>query len=76
MQESGTMLKSDKQWLSPGDVALLVHKSTKTVNRWGDQGLLGEVRITDGGQRRYHRAAVETFAASLAAKATIESAAS
>lgn len=69
MQESGTMLKSDKEWLSPGDVALIVHKSTKTVNRWGDQGLLGEVTFTEGGQRRYHRTAVESFAASLASVA-------
>lgn len=76
MRVSTAMLKSDKLWLSPGDVALLVHKSTKTVNRWGDQGLLGEVTFTFGGQRRYHRDAVETYAAFLAAEARNAEAAS
>jgi|GEM_PF-4096960 len=57
------MLKSDKRSLSPGDVALLLAKSTKTVNRWGDQGLLGEISLTEGGQRRYDRDAVEAFIA-------------
>lgn len=57
------MVKSDKQALSPGDVALMVRKSTKTVNRWGEAGLLGEVSLTEGGQRRYQRAAVELFLA-------------
>lgn len=59
------MVKSDKQSLSPGDVALMLQKSTKTVNRWGEQGLLGDVTLTEGGQRRYQRDAVEAFIASL-----------
>lgn len=57
------MLKTDKQSLSPGDVALMLRKSTRTVVRWGDQGLLGDVSLTEGGQRRYHRAAIEAFLA-------------
>lgn len=57
------MLKADKLSLSPGDVALMLAKSTKTVNRWGDMGLLGEITLTEGGQRRYDRAAVEAFIA-------------
>jgi len=56
------MSKSDTL-VSPGDVALMVAKSAKTVVRWGDQGLLGEVTFTEGGQRRYQREAVEAFIA-------------
>lgn len=63
------MLKSDKQALSPGDVALMIGKSTKTVNRWGDEGRFGLVTLTDGGQRRYQREAVEAFIATLEAEA-------
>lgn len=61
------MTKSDM--LSPGDVALMIRKSAKTVVRWGDQGLLGDVSLTDGGQRRYQREAIEAFVAAREAAA-------
>lgn len=63
------MLKTDKELLSPGDVGLMICKSAKTVVRWGDAGLLGEVSLTDGGQRRYQREAIEAFVAAREAAA-------
>lgn len=41
----------------------MLSKSAKTVVRWGDQGLLGEITLTEGGQRRYRREAIEAFIA-------------
>lgn len=60
------MPKSDTELLSPGTVALMVRKSSKTVVRWGDRGLLGDVYETEGGQRRFKREAVEAFIAARA----------
>lgn len=55
------MEKSDIRLLSPGDVALLAGVSSKTVTRWGDEGLLGDEERTAGGQRRYRSDAVAEF---------------
>lgn len=57
------MLKSNTSLLSPGDVALILRCSTRTVNRWGEQGLLGEITFTEGGQRRYQRDAIDAYQA-------------
>jgi DNA-binding transcriptional MerR regulator len=66
------MPKSNPHLLSPGDVALILRKSTATINRWGEMGLLGEVTMTAGGQRRYGREAVEALLRSQAAELQAE----
>lgn len=50
------MLKSDN--ISTGRAALILGVSARTVLRWGEDGLLGEVTALESGHRRYSRAAV------------------
>lgn len=57
------VLNTDKESLSPSDVALMIRKSAKTVVRWGDEGRLGPLTLTEGGQRRFQRDAIEAFIA-------------
>lgn len=66
------MSKANPDLLTPGAVAHILRKSTATVNRWGEMGLLGQVFMTIGGQRRYHRDAVEAFRATQAAEMRAE----
>ena len=42
------------EYLTPSQVARVLHVSPKTVSRWADQGLLSCV-ITLGGHRRFRR---------------------
>lgn len=46
------------QYLTPSQVARVLHVSPKTVSRWADQGLLSCV-ITLGGHRRFRRQEIE-----------------
>ena len=46
------------EYLTPGQVARVLHVSPKTVSRWADQGLL-PCLVTLGGHRRFPRAEVE-----------------
>ena len=41
-------------FLTPSQVARVLHVSPKTVSRWADQGLLSCV-VTLGGHRRFRR---------------------
>ncbi|HEX3394808.1 MAG TPA: helix-turn-helix domain-containing protein [Acidimicrobiales bacterium] len=45
------------EYLTPGQVADLLHVSPKTVNRWADQGRIGCL-VTLGGHRRFARTEV------------------
>ena len=45
-------------YLSSGEVAVLLHVSPKTVSRWATQGLL-PCLVTLGGHRRFRLADVE-----------------
>lgn len=45
-------------YLTPGQVAALLHVSPKTVNRWANMGLIPCI-VTLGGHRRFHRDAVK-----------------
>lgn len=49
---------SDKDYLTPGEVARLLHVSPKTVNRWAHEGRIPCI-VTLGGHRRFPRAEVE-----------------
>lgn len=47
------------EYLTPGEVAMVLHVSPKTVSRWASQGNL-PCLITLGGHRRFRRRDVET----------------
>jgi len=49
------------EYLTPGEVARLLHVSPKTVNRWAHEGRL-PCLITLGGHRRFRRDQVEDAA--------------
>ena len=48
----------ERDFLTPGQVAELLHVSPKTVSRWASQGLL-PCLVTLGGHRRFRRSDVE-----------------
>jgi excisionase family DNA binding protein len=52
---------SDRDYLTPNEVASLLQVSPVTVRQWAQKGLL-EARTTAGGHRRFSRAVVEAFA--------------
>ncbi len=56
------MSSSDDLYLTAGQVAELLHVSTKTVRRWAEQGLL-HCSFTLGGHRRFRLSDVESAVA-------------
>lgn len=52
-------------YLTPGEVARLLHVSPKTISRWATNGLLPCV-VTLGGHRRFRRDDVEEAARRMA----------
>ena len=50
--------QAEKDFLTPGEVARLLHVSPKTVNRWAHEGRLSCI-VTLGGHRRFPRTEVE-----------------
>lgn len=62
------MPESDIELISPKAAAFILKVSTRTVTRWADDpdGPLHIASWTEGGQRRFSRAAVEQLAADLA----------
>lgn len=44
----------ERDFLTPGEVARLLHVSPKTISRWASQGLL-PCLVTLGGHRRFRR---------------------
>ena len=48
----------ESEFLTPGEVARLLHVSSKTVNRWANERRLPCI-MTLGGHRRFARADVE-----------------
>jgi len=58
----------DVEYLTPGQVADLLHVSPKTVNRWADQGQIGCL-ITLGGHRRFARTDVAAVMQTMASGA-------
>ncbi len=51
----------EADYLTPGEVARLLHVSPKTVSRWAGRGLIPCV-VTLGGHRRFSRDDVEEAA--------------
>jgi excisionase family DNA binding protein len=58
---------ADSEYLTPGEVARLLHVSTKTVNRWTNDGRIACI-VTLGGHRRFRRSDVLAVAARMAEK--------
>ncbi len=58
----------DNQYLTPKEVALVLHVSPKTVSRWAAQGLL-PCLVTLGGHRRFRRQDVEEIARRMSGEA-------
>jgi excisionase family DNA binding protein len=50
--------QSQPEYLTPGEVARMLHVSPKTVNRWAHEGRIGCI-VTLGGHRRFERQEVE-----------------
>jgi len=56
------------EYLTPGEVARLLHVSPKTVNRWAHEGRIACI-VTLGGHRRFQRDEVERIASQMASGA-------
>jgi len=52
------MTEEETTYMTPGEVARLLHVSPKTVNRWAHEGRIPCI-VTLGGHRRFPRDAVE-----------------
>jgi excisionase family DNA binding protein len=57
--------QQDSEYLTPGEVARLLHVSPKTVNRWANEGRIPCI-VTLGGHRRFHRDEIEKVAEKMA----------
>jgi excisionase family DNA binding protein len=55
----------EREYLTPGEVARMLHVSPTTISRWATNGLLPCV-VTLGGHRRFRRADVEEAARRMA----------
>ncbi len=58
---------ADVEYLTPGQVARILHVSPKTVDRWADQGRIGCI-VTLGGHRRFARGDVEEVVAAMTSR--------
>jgi excisionase family DNA binding protein len=52
------LTQQESEYLTPGEVARLLHVSPKTVNRWANEGRIPCI-VTLGGHRRFHRDEIE-----------------
>ena len=60
--------QSQPEYLTPGEVARMLHVSPKTVNRWAHEGRIACI-VTLGGHRRFQRQEVERIADQMASGA-------
>lgn len=51
----------ERDYLTPGEAARILHVSPKTVNRWADDGRIACI-VTLGGHRRFRREDIEAVA--------------
>ncbi|HVM13069.1 MAG TPA: helix-turn-helix domain-containing protein [Egibacteraceae bacterium] len=52
---------AQRDYLTPGEAARILHVSPKTVNRWADDGRIACI-VTLGGHRRFRREDIEAVA--------------
>ena len=52
------MSDAQPEYLTPGEVARMLHVSPKTVNRWANEGRI-PCLVTLGGHRRFQREEIE-----------------
>ena len=52
------MTDPQPEYLTPGQVARMLHVSPKTVNRWANEGRI-PCLVTLGGHRRFQREEIE-----------------
>ena len=64
--------REELEYLTPGQVARMLHVSPKTVDRWADQGRIGCI-VTLGGHRRFARPDVEEVAAAMRSRGSTSS---
>jgi len=57
--------QSQPEYLTPGEVARMLHVSPKTVNRWAHEGRIACI-VTLGGHRRFQRQEIERIAEQMA----------
>ena len=57
--------QSQPEYLTPGEVARMLHVSPKTVNRWAHEGRIACI-VTLGGHRRFQREEIERIAEQMA----------
>lgn len=57
----------DSDYLTPGEVARMLHVSPKTISRWAAEGLL-PCLVTLGGHRRFRREDVQEVALRMSGK--------
>jgi excisionase family DNA binding protein len=57
--------ETQSEYLTPGEVARMLHVSPKTVNRWAHEGRIAHI-VTLGGHRRFPRNEVERIAEQMA----------
>jgi excisionase family DNA binding protein len=60
-------VKGEREYMTPAEVARLLHVSPKTVVRWTNAGHIPAI-VTLGGHRRFQRADIEALAAKMASQ--------
>ena len=58
---------SFRRYLSPGEAALSLHVSAKTIDRWADAGQIACV-VTLGGHRRFRPEDIDALVKEMAAR--------
>ncbi len=58
---------ADESVLTSGEAARILHVSSKTLDRWADQGRVG-CSVTLGGHRRFSRPTIAAVAEQMASK--------
>lgn len=67
MSEPEEQDEAEVEYLTPGQVARMLHVSPKTVDRWADQGRIGCI-VTLGGHRRFARRDVDLAVEAMASR--------
>ncbi len=68
--EEQTLENADESFLTSGEAARILHVSSKTLDRWADQGRV-PCSVTLGGHRRFSRPAISAVAEQMASKSVM-----